>query len=217
MLKISNSRQPVSPVFGIPHYRELFLARLTFFDRVQQAIESGTNLDTLRWLRSRSIDPAHVNNVAGLIVETEITALPGELFSFSEYGFSAFVMTVYDRDAETPVDLIAWTRDRPRHLFRYFGYADALGVDQIYNPTSYFDGDGLMIRRTPMDWLSAGCAGCVILDYGEFAHRLHALDIPQCRLVGESVIHAREISKALTPLPDNVRIFVLASPAVAAS
>ena len=36
----------------------------------------------------------------------------------------------------------------------------------------YFDGNGLMIRRTPLDCLSAGCAGCVILDYIEFAHRL---------------------------------------------
>ena len=85
------------------------------------------------------------------------------------------------------------------------------------NPASYFDGAGLMIRRTPLDWLSAGCNGCVILDYAEFAHRLRALDIPECRLVGESVIHAREIKKALTPLPDNVRIFVPMPPTVGAS
>jgi hypothetical protein len=197
----------------------MLIARLTFCDRVQQAAETGTNLDTFRWLRSRSIDPDHVNNVAGLIVETEIAALPPGLFSFCENrdGFLAFAMMVHDRDAERPVDFVAWTRDKPRRVYRYFGYADALGIDQLYNPTSYFDGDGLMIRRTPIDWLSAGCAGCVILDYDEFAHRLRALDIPQCRLVGESVIHAREISKALTPLPDNVRIFVPASPTVAAS
>jgi hypothetical protein len=158
-----------------------------------------------------------VNNVAGLIVETEIIVLPGGIFSFSEYGVSAFVIIVHDRDAETPVDFLAWSKDKPSRIYRYFAYADALGVDQLYNPTSYSDGAGLMIRRTPLDWLSAGCAGCVILDYAEFAHRLRALDIPQCRLVGESVIHAREIKKALTPLPDNVRIFVPASPTAATS
>jgi hypothetical protein len=217
MQKISETPHPVSPAFGIPHYEEMFIARLMFYDRVEQAILTGSNLDTFRWLRARSIDPDDVNNVAGPTIETEITALPGGIFSFSEYGFSAFVLEVRDQDAETPVDFIAWKRDKPRRVYRYFGYADTFGVDQLYNPTSYFDGDGLMIRRTPMDWLSAGCVGCVILDYAEFAHRLRALDIPQCRLVGESVIHAREIRKALTPLPDNVRIFVPASPTVAAS
>jgi hypothetical protein len=217
MPKIPKPRQPVSPVFGIPHYGEMLVARATLFDRVEEAIATGTNLDMFRWLRSRSIDPDHVNNVAGLIVETEIAALPGGIFSFAAHGFAAFVITAHDRDAETPVDFIAWSRDKPSRIYRYFAYADALGVDQLYNPTSYFDGAGLMIRRTPLDWLSAGCAGCVILDYTEFAHRLRALDIPQCRLVGESVIHAREIKKALSPLPDNVRIFVPASPTVAAS
>jgi len=217
MRKISEMRHPVSPAFGLPHYQEMLVARLPFFDRVEQAIATGTNLDTFRWLRSRSIDPDHVTNFAGLYVEAEITAMPGGIFSFSECGFSAFVMMVHDRDAETPIDLIAFARDKPRRVYRYFGYADVLGVDQLYNPTSYFDGDGLMIRRAPLDWLSAGCTGCVILDYDEFAHRLRALDIPQCRLVGENVIHAREISKALNPLPQRVSIFVLCPPTVAAS
>jgi hypothetical protein len=217
MLKKLNSRQPVSPAFGIPHYKEMVIARLTFLGRVQEAIEAGTNLDTFRWLRSRSIDPSHACNVAGLIVETDITTLPGRLFSFSEYGFPAAVIMVHDRNAETPVDLIAWTKDMPRRVYRHFGYADALGVDQLYNPTSYLNGTGLMIRRTPLDWLSAGCAGCVILDYDDFAQRLRTLDIPQCRLVGESVIHGREIRRAIAPLPDNVRIFVPASQTGSAS
>jgi hypothetical protein len=217
MLKIPNPRQPVSPAFGIPHYDEMYVARLTFLDRVEEAIATGTNLDTFRWLRSRSIDPDHVNNVAGLIVETEIAALPGGIFSFSEYGFSAFVIMAHERDAERPVDFIAWTRDKPSRVYRYFGYSDALGVDQLYNAASYFDGGGLMIRRTPLDWLSAGCTGSVILDFAEFSQRLRALENQHCRLVGESVVHAREMKKALTPLPSNVRIFVPASPTEAAS
>jgi hypothetical protein len=160
MLKIPKPHQPVSSAFGIPHYQEMFLARVTFYARVEEAIATGTICETFRWLRSRSIDPDHVNNVAGLLIETEIAALPGGIFSFSGYGFSAFVITVHDRDAETPVDFVAWSRDKPSRVYRYFGYADALGIDQLYNPTSYFAGDGLMIHRTPMDWLVAGCVGC---------------------------------------------------------
>ena len=142
MLKISNPHQPVSPVFRIPHYQEMFVARITFYDRVEEAIAAGTNLDTFHWLRSRSIDPDHVTNFAGLFVETEISVLPGGIFSFAAHGFSAFVITAHDRDAETPIDFVAWTRDKPRHVYRYFACADALGVDQLYNPTSYFDGAG---------------------------------------------------------------------------
>jgi hypothetical protein len=198
----------------IPHYKEMFQVRLQFLELALPTVDGN------RWLRSQLIDIAHATNVAGPIIEMEITSMPGGYFSFCEDrdGFMAFVMMVFDRDAETPIDFIAWTRDKPRRVFRYFGYADAFGVDQLYNPTSYYDDNGLMIRRTPMDWLFAGCTGAVILDYEEFGQRLHAArdEIPQCRLVGESLSHAREISKTLKPLPDNVRIFVPASQLVAA-
>jgi hypothetical protein len=116
------------------------LARLRICDRVQRAIEAGDNIKTFRWLRSQAIDLDHITNVAGLFVEAEIAALPGGFFSFFEYGFSAVVLMVHDRVAETPIDFIAWTK--PRRVHRYFGYADALGVDQLYNPTSYFDDGG---------------------------------------------------------------------------
>jgi hypothetical protein len=208
VLKIPKPRPPVSPAFGIPHYEEMFGAARTFDHLVEGAIASGSNLDTFQWLRSLSIDPDHVTNFAGLYVETEITALPGGIFSFAKAGFTAFVMLVCDSDAVTPIDLIAFTRDKPRRAYRFFGYADALGVDQLYNPASYFADSGLMIRHTPLDWLIAGCNGCVILDHSEFAHRLRTLNIPQCRLVAENVIRAREIAQALSPLPDHVRIFI---------
>jgi hypothetical protein len=53
MLKITNSRQPVRRVFTIPHHGEMLVARATFFGRVEEAIATGSNLDTFRWFRSR--------------------------------------------------------------------------------------------------------------------------------------------------------------------
>src|SRR4051812_19126854 len=109
-----------SPCCRVPHHFELLDARSRFLEQAQLAIESGTNLDTLQWLRSLAIAPDHATNVAGLIVETEITVLPGGLFSFSNFGFAAVVMMVQDRDAETPIDFVAWARDKQRRIYRYF-------------------------------------------------------------------------------------------------
>lgn len=199
----------------IPHYQEMFAVRRQYLELALPTVAAN------RWLRSQPIDIEHATNVAGPIIEMEIVSMPGGFFTFCQDrdGFLAFVMMVFDRDAETPIDFIAWTREKPRRVFRYFGFADALAVDQLYNPTSYFDDGGLMIRRTPLDWLFAGCVGVVILDHEEFAERLRAAgdEIPECRLVGDGVSHARELAKKLNPLPDNVRIFVPASKLVAAA
>jgi hypothetical protein len=198
----------------IPHYKEIFQVRLQFLELALPTVDGN------RWLRSQSIDIAHATNVAGPIIEMEITSMPGGIFSFCEhaYGFLAFVMMVFDRDAVTPIDFIAWTRDKPRRVYRYFGYTDALGVDQLYNPATYYDDSGLMIHRCPLDWLFAKCVGSVVLDPIEFRERLSASrhEIPQCRIVGENVTHARELARQFNPLPDNVRIFVPASQMVAA-
>jgi hypothetical protein len=197
----------------IPHYDEMLEVRLQYLDL------AWPTLDANRWLSSRSIDVGYAVNIAGPIIEMEITTIPGGLFSFCENreGFLAFVMMVFDRDAESVTDFIAWTRDKPRRVFRYFGYADALAIDQLYNPATYFADGGLMLHRSPLDWLIAGCSGTVVLDPVEFRERLFAdrQDIPQCRIVGDCVSRARELRKALSPVPSHVSIFVPASQAAA--
>ena len=193
----------------VPHYYEMLGVRLQYLDLALP------NNDANRWLRERSIDIKHAVNVAGPVIEMEIIAMPGGIFSFCEdrEGFMAFVMMVFDRDAVSVIDFIAWTRDKPGRVFRYFGYADTLAVDQLYNPATYFADGGLMLHRSPFDWLVAGCTGAVVLDTSEFRERLCAArqEIPQCRIVGDCIGRARELRKALSPIPSHVNIFVPAS------
>jgi hypothetical protein len=197
----------------IPHWQEMVHARIQFMDLALPTLDGN------QWLAAQPIDVLHATNIAGPIVEMEISTMPGDIFSFVETGdgFLAFVQMVFGRDAATPIDFIAWTRDKPWRVYRYFGYADALGVDQLYNPSSYFGGAGIVVRRSPVDWLFANCSGLVILDRNEFANRLRAASnvIPHCRVVGDSVAHARDLAKTLSPLPRNVELFV-PSKAVAA-
>ncbi|MGH6864621.1 MAG: hypothetical protein ACREDO_00185 [Methyloceanibacter sp.] len=61
------------------------------------------------------------------------------------------------------VDWIAWAPSSGT-LASWRGVAFCLGdVDAIFNPASYFAGDGLRVHRTPLDWLRAGREGIVLL------------------------------------------------------
>jgi hypothetical protein len=195
---------------GVPHYLEMLTARLQFLAQATVSVEAD------RWLRHQGVDLPAALNLAGPIIESDICALPGALFSFAGNRpdfFPAFVHFARDRDAETEVDLIAWTRDRPQHVLRYFAYADCLASDQVENPTTYFAGAGLLLHESPLDWLRSGCRGAVVLDFDNFRRRLERLrpDVRQCRIVGSSVAHARGLAKRLKPLPGRVEIYVRTS------
>jgi hypothetical protein len=195
---------------GIPHYLEMLTARLQFLG------QADVNVEADRWLRHQDVDVPAAINLVGPLIESNICSLPGSLFSFAGSRpdfFPAFVHFVHDRDAETEVDLIAWTRDRPQHVLRYFAYADCLASDQVENPTTYFAGAGLLLHESPLDWLRCDCRGAVVLDFDNFHQRLERLrpDVLHCRIVGNTVAHARDLAKRLKPLPDRVEIYVRAS------
>jgi hypothetical protein len=195
---------------GIPHYLEMLTARLQFLT------QADVNVEADRWLRHQGVDVPAAINLGGPLIESNICALPGSRFSFAGSRldfFPAFVHFAHDRDAETEADLIAWTRDRPKNVLRYFAYADCLASDQVENPTTYFAGAGLLLHESPLDWLRCGCRGAVVLDFDNFYQRLERLrpDVLQCRIVGSTVAHARYLAKRLKPLPYRVEIYVRAS------
>lgn len=200
---------------SIPHRIEMLAAGLEFCAQARVDVEAN------RWLRHQGVDVPAVVNLTGPIVQSRIVALPGGLFSFAgdrPDSFLAFVHVIHGDDAETPVDLIAWTKDRPAAMYRYFAYADCIASDQVGNPTSYFAGSGLQIHDTALDWLKRGCSGAVVLDADAFRHRLTNVKpkIKQIRLVGSTIARARELARQLSPMPDRVQIFVPASETVAA-
>jgi hypothetical protein len=113
-------------------------------------------------------------------------------------------------DAETPIDLVAWTRERPDRILRCLGAARAIGIDQLFNPASYFAGRPLRVHRSALAWLAAGCDGVVPLDWVAIRNRLDLfpLELDDCRLAAESLAHGRALRAALGPLPARVRIVV---------
>jgi hypothetical protein len=75
-----------------------------------------------RWLVNKDVDLAQVLNVTGLIVEHDVVTFPHMMFDFAEQSspeaIRAIVHVVFDDDAETPIDLVAWTRQKPCEIFR---------------------------------------------------------------------------------------------------
>jgi hypothetical protein len=167
-----------------------------------------------RWLASNGVDLSHALNVAGPIVEHDIVVFPRATFDFaapgSEDSVRAVVHVAVGDDAETPIDLVAWTRERPDRILRCLGVAQAIGINQLFNPASYFAGRPLRIHRSALAWLAAGCNGIVPLDCAAIRDRLNflPLELDDCRLAAEDLAHGRALRAALGPLPSRVRILV---------
>ena len=175
---------------------------------------SGPQIDLARWLKRQGVDVPHTLNVTGPIVEHDIIIFEIGMFDFARPGATetvrAIVHVALGDDAELPVDLVAWTRDRPDRIFRCLGAAQAIGIDRLFNPASYFAGRPLRVHRSALAWLAADCDGVVLLDYRAIRNRLDCLprELEDCRLAAEDLAHGRELRDALAPLPSRVRILV---------
>jgi hypothetical protein len=174
---------------------------------------SEPNLGLMHWFRGEGVDVAHVFNFLGPISELDITA-KRHRFKFAHSNatnrIKAVVHVATDDNAETPIDLVAWTRERPERVFQSLGAVEALGVDQIGNPASYFLSKPLLVHRHPLNWLRAGCDGIVIFDARCVCARLECLPprLEGYDLATGSIEHGRELQRILSPLPNGLRILV---------
>jgi hypothetical protein len=139
-------------------------------------LRSEPQLELARWLESKGVDVPHALNLAGPIVEHDVVVFPGAMFDFAAAGSAdsvrAIVHLAVGEDAETPIDLVAWTRERPDRILRCLGVAQAIGIDQLFNPASYFAGRPLRVYRSVLAWLAASCDGVVPLDCGAIRNQL---------------------------------------------
>ena len=113
-------------------------------------------------LKRLGVDLDHVTNLAGPIVRALVRFTDDGRFVADNFGEVAFVMAVHAEDAETVIDLVAWSAREPGVFGTFLGAA-FLGVDHLLNPASYVDHPCCLIGM-PLAWLQAGCAGAVILD-----------------------------------------------------
>jgi hypothetical protein len=175
---------------------------------------SKPQLDLAHWLRCQGVNGPVVLNVAGPMVEHDIIILKKGVFDFARPGATdvvrAIVHVALGNDAETPKDLVAWTRDRPDRIFCCLGGVQAIGVDQLFNPASYFAGRPLRIHNSALAWLAADCDGIVPVDFRSIRDYLDCISVELdcCRLAAASVAHGRALRDALAPLPARVRILV---------
>lgn len=175
---------------------------------------AAPDLRLMHWLRDQNVDVGHVLNVLGPIAELDIVVrrgLFGVVHGETTDRIRAAVVHVATNDnGETPVDLVAWTRERPQRVFQSLGAVEALGVDQIGNPASYFLSKPLVVHRHPLNWLRAGCDGIVIFDARAVSARLERLPprLEGYDLAADSIEHGRELQRILSPLPKGLRILV---------
>jgi hypothetical protein len=183
------------------------LAALEFIER------SDPDLELAKWLTDRGVDVGRALSIIGPLAEHRVSVMPRGQFDFAgpldDEATWAVVHLAFGDNAETPVDLIAWTRDRPDRMLRCLGAADALGIDQLCNPASYFGQRALWVRKNALEWLAAGCDGIVPFNFAPLRDRLQRLPKGQsCRLATDSVTSGRALRRELQPLPMNVRIMV---------
>jgi hypothetical protein len=164
------------------------------------------------WLQARGVDMMRAIQLAGPICELAILRYPNREFRFAEDderdAVRGVVHVVSGADAETPIGLVAWCRDRPDDVYQYPTGLPALGLDQLDNPASYFSGRALRVHRMPLDWLASGCDGIVPLDLSALWSALDALPRGTERyvLIAESVQHGHALKTGLQPLPSHVRL-----------
>jgi len=174
-------------------------------------LSSEPQLELAHWLVGQGVDLDHVLNVVGPIVEHDIIVFPGKTFDFAQPGDPearrAVVQVALDEDAKTPTDLIAWLREEPGAVFRCLGFAAAVGIDQLLNPASYFANRPLLVHRSPLAWLAAGCVGIVPLDYDALRQRLSWLPAGCC-FAAENLAHGQALREQLKPMPDYVQIVI---------
>jgi hypothetical protein len=187
---------------------------------------SEPNFKLDRWLTSRGVDVGHAWNMVGPICAHDIMLWPRGIFNFAEPAADnvflddvefadrgddvcAVVHIARDVDDATPVDLVAWRPENPARIFRHLGEAVMLGASQLDNPASYFAGDALLVHRTALDWLAAGCRGVVILDLPEFVVRISAMPAHPdgYALAATDLTHAKSLRASIGSV-DHVRILV---------
>jgi hypothetical protein len=125
--------------------------------------------DPVCWqaIKAAGIDLDYVTNLAGPIVRTLASITPEGCFEIDHsFGETVFAMAVHDEDAETVLDLVAWSARDPFAFGSTFGAAGVLGLDTLLNPASYDQGP-CMLFESPLAWLQGRCAGAVVLDYQE--------------------------------------------------
>lgn len=133
------------------------MAALRFCDECQ--------VDVLvqRELERQGVDIDLVTTLIGPMCLFSVSFFDGGAFGFDQFGESAFVFIVTGDDAETELDLCAWSASEPEIFGTLLSQAPLLGADRVLNPATYYADQPCPLWRTPLRWLQEGCQGAVVV------------------------------------------------------
>jgi hypothetical protein len=157
------TKNPVGHLIATLAAHRLFSFAKNDFELWQALKSNGVNLDL-------------VTDLAGPIIRTVVTFLPDGLYENDSFGEIALAMAVHDENAETVIDLVAWSTRDIATFGTLFG-AGVLGLDMLFNPASYSNGP-CCLYSNPLAWLRANCAGAVVLDHAKAKTLLQAAPGP---------------------------------------
>ncbi len=183
----------------------ILVARAEFYARAH------TTRAYVRYVQEQGIDPWAVRDFAGATAIVPVYDCGGGMFDFEPHlhcpdePFNAFVCEVLDSDGETTIDLAAWPINRPELVLTMFGRAPALGLWEAENPGSYYLGKSLCMRRTPLEWLVAGCSGSAIITPRLAGRWL--LDLPG-PIAARDNAHARQLHLLKMSVLDRAKVMV---------
>ncbi len=163
--------------------------------RVELVRRAEPTPEWIWYVTAENID-LHVYTFIGILAVTRARFFPDRRFDFCDDGIPVAVCEVLGDDAETVIDLVAWPVTRPDKFATALGAASGLGADQAKKPSTFFAGQPLLIHRTPLGWIKAGCLGAVILNRLTAPIWLGAALGP---IAGENLEHARELARLLHP------------------
>ena len=133
---------------------------------------------------------------------SNVTGIPA--FDFFPDGVPAAVIEVLAEDAVTVIDLVAWPLHAPDMFATAIGEADMLGILGMKSTPRCRFTEPLQLHRTPLNWLKAGCRGCVVLNPRFGGYWLRRCDR---HILTEDLAHGRELKAMLSkgtpglPLP----------------
>jgi hypothetical protein len=170
--------------------------------RLQLYAEADLSLEWIRWCRGTGINFDEATAHAGVVIGCRLV-FDDSGFHLDRAGTRSVAIEALGEDAETVIDVVAWPLEEPDRFRRAIGWAAGLGISQVTNPASYFGGRPLLVHRTPLRWLQAGCCGVVVLDRHSAPRWLgEALG----RIAGEDVGHGRQLARMLHGSFDRRRI-----------
>ncbi len=166
-------------------------------------------LKTVDYLADQGIDINAVAGFCGSPTVLPITLLPNRLFDLPDHGaetIDGVVIEARGEDGETIIDLVAWPVANATDIHTLCGAAPMLGLWQAFNAATYVFDVPLVMHRTPLAWLQAGCNGAAVTIPRLVARTF--LDLPG-RIGAADLAHQRELKSLLN---DMIRAVEIVSP-----